>query len=376
MGRIHAIAILLAIGGGTAMWLSLSRSDDVAPPLERGPAARDPARPAPEPAARVDRTDVAGGTADKAPAPSAPQEAGTAAPGAAVTAANVLLRAGDLAHKSPLPRFRWTFAAATGAALRGQGSDGVAELHLPAASAGHLLVEADGMLAHDRTITVPAALAPALQLDVYLEQKPVATGVSLVARDPQGAPVTRLRIDLWQLPADAAPTADTADPAGEPLWKRGADAADGVFTLPSLASGNYALRAQPVDRDDVALPLQPWRTRFAFAGNEALPFEVAFAAGVVLRIDGDGNGNGEEQLCDVTVATAAGQQPVAWRSRAATGRSVVGADVVVLPGAASTLLALPPGDYRVELQCAGKPVALTPADVAGAVRTYRAALPR
>src|SRR5262249_53702741 len=159
------------------------------------------------------------------------------------------------AHKAPLPLFRWTFAMATEAPLRGQGHDGVAELHLPAASAGHLLVEADGMLAHDRAISVPRALAPALQLDVYLEPKPVATGVSLVARDAQGAPVTRLRIDVWQLPADEAPGADATDPAADPLWKRSADAPDGVFTLPSLAPGNYALRAQPVDRDDVALPL-------------------------------------------------------------------------------------------------------------------------
>jgi len=374
MGRIHAVAILLAIGGGTALWLSLARPDDVAPPLDTGPGARDAARPAPDPAARVGRTEVAGATADTPAAPT-PQDAGTAAPGPAATAANVLLRASDLAHKAPLPRFRWTFAAAAGAALRGQGHDGVAELQLPAASAGHLLVEADGMLAHDRAITVPAALAPALQLDVYLEPKPVATGVSLVARDAQGAPVTRLRMDLWQLPADAAPTADDAtDPAADPLWKRGADAADGVFTLPSLAPGNYALRAQPVDRDDVALPLQPWRTRFSFAGHEALPFQVAFVAGIVLRIDGDGSG--EEQLCDVTVATVAGQQPVAWRSRAASGRTVVGADVVVLPGAASTLLALPLADYRVELQRDGQPVALTPVDVTGAVRTFRASPPR
>ncbi len=388
MARLHGIAVLFAIAGGTALWFALSTGDEVAPPLP--PSSDRPAGPRPTHAVPTDdaRAVVPPAAADAAvPGPTADQPT-TPTPAAAPTptavAANVELLVRDLVRKQPVVAFRWTFHPLGGAPMHGHTTadpittavapaPGRADLELPPATRGELQVEAEGLAAHAVTIAVPRRLAAPLQVEVFLAPLPTEAGVVLAARDQRGQPIERLRIDLWSLRPTMPPVAPDCDPEHDPLWQRSGSAGDGTFVLPSLVAGSYALRAQPIDADDVALPLQPVRRQFAFAGNEAVPFDCVFVPGIVLEVTAEA---GLELQLAATVATRAATVPVWWRSRTTAGPPRVGKDTLVLPGRATSLLALPIGDYDLSLRSGDVPMVLQPQAATDGVRTFRAILPR
>lgn len=379
MARTHGIAIVVLIVAGTSAWFLASAGDPLAPPLPAttpNDAAPLPSNPLPAGGRTTVGDPTAGPVAGSRPGEGGDRpDAGGEPPAPAATPPNVQLAVLDLAERAPIARFRWTFAAEGAAPIRGDATDGSAAVALPPGAAGSLLVEADGFAAATRTLTVPAAGAPLLPLEFRLERSLAAAGVTVSAHAPDGTPVARLRIDLWQLPADAPPLPAGADPQHEPLWKRGGQGENGVFALPSLAPGRYALRAQPVDGSDAALPLQPWRREFAFAGHEAVPLAAAFSPGVVLAIAAD-DAVAELQLTAL-VQTATGPWPVQWRSQRPSGSIAIGTDVLVLPGRATTLLALPPADYRIELRQGDAVVPLIAEPTSDRDRRcFRAVLPR
>ncbi len=161
----------------------------------------------------------------------------------------------------------------------------------------------------------------------------------------------------------------------KPLWKRGADAEDGVYQLPSLEDGSYYLRAQPISAADTPLPLLPQRRSIVFFAHIQEPLTMDFVPGVVLQLEAAADG-GQERQCDVVVSSRSGPLRTAWRSLTTAGRTVVGDDTVMLPGMATTLLALPAGDYTVTATIGGQPVALQSQGEDSGVRSFTVQLPR
>ncbi|MEQ1630849.1 MAG: hypothetical protein ABL997_00655 [Planctomycetota bacterium] len=349
MARTHALVVLAAITLGTGLWFYCSQPEPDAPPL---PATSRRLEPDP-----ANASDPASGRVEFETPGEAPSATGTLdiestpVPRAAGEAPfNVDLLVRDLSDHAPLAAFTWQFVVHGREPQRGEGTDGRARLDLPPRVSGQLLVESPRMEAHTRHLDTPAAGMPALRLEVFLSSRAPASGVTLTARDEQGAPVTRLRLDLWQLTDQHQPPAANGDPAHDPLWKRVGDDTEGLFVLPTIASGRYALRAQPIDDDGATRPLQPARFQFAFAGHEAVPLVARFVHGYVLRIESPEDGGAATQFAVVTRLRGEVEDGIWWQSRDASGRTVVAADTALLPGRVETLLALPPESYAIELR--------------------------
>lgn len=349
MARTHALVVLAAITLGTGLWFYCSQPEPDAPPLPAVPRRHepDPANANDPASARVafetpSEAPTQTGSTDLEAAP-VPQPAGD-------SPFNVDLSVRDLADHAPLAAFTWQFVADGREPQRGEGTNGRARLDLPPRVGGQLLVESPRMEAHTRRLDTPAAGMTALQVEVFLPSRAAASGVTLTARDENGAAVTRLRLDLWQLTDEHQPPAANSDPAHDPLWKRIGDDAEGLFVLPTIASGRYALRAQPIDDDGATRPLQPARFQFAFAGHEAVPLEARFVHGCVLRIESPDDGGAATQFAVVTLLRGEVEDGIWWQNRDNSGRTIVAADTAVLPGRVETLLALPPDDYRIELR--------------------------
>lgn len=372
---IASIVLLLAIGA----WLALGR-DPAAPP-QQGPDApaagerRDVARDAEaervavasSPAAVHDRDDDAGAEGS-APA------AGEAGAEPAAPPATVLLRVHDLAAREVVPEFRWRFVPERGGAQHGAGQDGRAGLPL-GDGAGFLLVEAEGFLPASQRVESLPPPAPAQQLDVFLTRTAPLTGVTLAATAPDGAPVERLRIDLWQSDP-GTPTPPGTDPDRSPLWTRIGVGENGTFRLPDVEPGDYLLRAQPCGEDGAPLPLLPWRTGFAFTGGNAVPLAHAFAPGCVLRLEAPAR-PGPPVECRVVVRAADGSEIESlWRSTDGTGAAVVSRRTVLLPGVATVVLALPSAVFAVEVTRQGTPLPLSERPQDGSrVRTFDVRVP-
>ena len=357
MARIHGILVLAAIAGGTALWFAAIEGDGVAPPLP--PSADQPAdttpaqQPRPDAAsgrARVEdpksEPDAADATKPATPQPIAQSEPADVAPDAPVT---LLVR--SVTDRRELARFSWRFQAYGGAGAKGDGENGRANLPLPRGVRGQLYVEAEGKQPQALEVETPKAEQPATQVDVFLADAAVLAGVTLQMRDEQQQIVPRARLDLWQLDATTAALPPQEDPAHQPLWKRTGEDVGGALTLPEIPPGDYALRAQPVDAEGWALPLLPQRFRFTFRGGEAVPLTATFAKGIVLAIECAADG-GEPMQFDVTTRLASGGDPipVQWQSKSVDNRTANGRDVALLPGRAQCAIALPIGNYAIEVR--------------------------
>ena len=346
MARTHAVVVLATIALGTGLWFWASQPEPDAPPLPevQAPAATDQPRAIDGATAR---SRVEPTVSDATPAPSHAAADATPANG---TAHNVTLLVYDLNDHTPLPAFTWQFVGNGSEPQRGSGENGRADLRFSPSTSGQLLVESPLMEAHTRRLDVPSADMPPLQVDVFLPRRAAATGVTLVARDTDGAAVPRLRLDLWLMTeAQPFPAANT-DPTEEPLWKRIGEDAEGLFVLPTIVAGRYVLRAQPIDADGWAKSLQPKRFQFAFAGHEAVPLDARFVYGHVLRIEANDDGGPVAQFTVSTNAAGATASGIWWQSRDRDGRTVVARDTVMLPGRVESLLALPPAYYELQLR--------------------------
>lgn len=344
MARSHGIVVLSLIALGTASWLALARPDDDAPPLP------DPTAPPPAatPAERADladgRTRVEAAPRNPAPTPTLPPPD----PGAvAADRANVVLAVRDRATHADLEPFAWRFVGRGLEAMRGNGKAGLVELRLPAVP-GTLLVESPEHRPETLEFTPPGPDAPARRIDLFLASRAPATGVALTLRGSNGEVVTRVRIDLWQLEANAPAPAQGEDPRYEPLWKRQFEDVDGLFGIEELAAGRYALRAQAIDEAGWAAPMQPARFAFEFHGHEAVPLRAQMPLGQVLRVLQDGDETTERQI-SLAVRAANGEgRSIPFRSVDAAGRVATGYDVARVPGRVESLFALPPQELQLE----------------------------
>lgn len=380
MARIHGIVVLVAIAGGTALWFAATQGDGVAPPLPAPAEQPDSTQRTerPDAAAARSRVETPAKGNEKAPEPVAGEKVDAPIPSeVAPPAAPVELSVRSLTDRTPIERFAWRFLPDSGSATKGEGEAGLAWLPIARGARGKLLVEADGRQSHVQPLVAPAADEPALRIELFLADVAQLAGVTLQLVDHKGEPVARARIECWAVDEGALSLDANQDPTHSPLWKRVGDATDGALTLPDLAPGKYALRAQPVDGDGFALPLLPQRFRFAFRGGEALPLRATFTPGIVLRLVGPGDGAAPETV-DVTTRPLAGGDaiPTPWQSLGADGRVSFGNDVVALPGEARTALALPPAAYSVELRRGAATQTFVPGPTQDGTTTFAVAIPR
>jgi hypothetical protein len=378
MARAHGIALLVTIAAGAGFWLWAARDDSgTAPPPTRPEASGTPtaANSPVDTAVARQLAPVGAPRPSEAPppAPLAPDDAPVAEPAA------VDLQVRDAATKAPIAAFRWRFRPADGATdeRKGNGTAGAAGIALPARARGELFVEADGYQPESRPVQVPAILGAPQQFALFLTATQARVGVSLVAHDDQSAPVARLRLELWLLAPGAADPPAGTDPADRPLWSRTGTGDAGMYRLPDLPVGRLALRAQPVDERGDALPLQPWRVVFPFGGVEAVNYAVDFLPGTALVLTADDDQQ-QALVLGCTVRNRGGDPvPVVWRSRHdERAAASLGADVVTLPGRATSALALPPGDYTLELAHGDATFAATATGGEGRVRTFTVRVPR
>lgn len=380
MARIHGIVVLAAIAGGTALWFAATKGEPVAPPLPEVTEQPGDSRRLEQPDTASARTRLESPATEneQRPDPIAAQSGAEPKPSeVAPPAAPVELSVRSLTDRVPIERFAWRFLSESGQATKGEGAAGLASLPIAHGTRGNLLVEADGKQPHMQALAAPDVDAPALRIELFLADVAQLAGVTLQLVDPKGEPVARARIECWSVDEGAIHLDANQDPTHAPLWKRVGDATDGALTLPDLAPGSYALRAQPVDAEGFALPLLPQRFRFVFRGGEAVPLRAAFAPGVVLKLECKGELAPPEAV-DVTTRPLAGGDAIAtpWQSRGADGRVSVGNDVVALPGEARTALALPKGAYSVELRRGAVTQTFVPGATQDGLTTYAVAIPR
>ena len=369
MARAHGIAIVSLIAIGTASWLILAQQDESPlPPDNSGQMPPDEAESPPviEPQrtavgrAHIDVTgsDETPKTSADVTEPTAPEPPPEAQPNVQLV---VLQRAEQGFAHEPVKQFRWRYQPAGSPAVKGPGPDN-GMLTLPAGTRGVLLVEADGFTPDRQRVEIPAESTAPLVIDIFLDPQARQSGVWISARDPLGAGVEQLCIDLWRLPADQPDPAPGIDPKGRTMWTRIGKAPGGRCRLPNLDAGRYALRAQPCDADGTPLPLLPQRSVFRFTGNEHIPLQYDFLPGQVLTIESQ-NGSGQEQKLRATVRSRDGSQvPVWWRSHPPQGTPRVSLNSVTMPGRATSLLALPRDDYALQLtDDDGQPLSVMPA---------------
>jgi hypothetical protein len=366
MARSHGIAVVLTIFGGAAFWLwSALRTEPDAPPLPPMPATSD--RTAQDAPVERESSRAIERKADTKPpppieSPKTNEPAPAPEPAATAQIVTAVAQVSDLTDRTLIPAFRWTFRSNGKDDLRGSGKDGHADLTLPHGAQGALFVEAEGYAPERVTLTLPALASAPIPVDVFLTRNQALVGVTISARDDQAAPVARLRLDLWQIPGGTADPAVGTDPTTKPVWTRMGNGTEGSFRLPDLPAGRLALRAQPVDDRGDALPLLPWRQVFAFSGNESVPFVIDFEPGLVLSLSAAADGKPEAE-CAITLRRGGEVMPAIWRSRTDDqGPGTLGQDLVTLPGTALTALAVPPGDYAIEV---GLGAQSTPAAFAG-----------
>jgi hypothetical protein len=358
MARIHGLIVLAAIAAGTSLWFFAIEAEAPAPPLPESDATPQVANAAsPDVATSRARIDAAPQSQPVVAPTNEPEP--EAPPQPTAIDASITLRVYRQRDRAALPQFSWRFTSESGEITKGTGADGATALPIARGARGVLLIEADGMQAHAESIAAPLANMPSAQLDLFLVDAVLLARVTLQLSSTTREPVQRARLDLWRLDASHAAIAPGEDPAHEPLWKRTGEDPSGTLTLPEIAVGDYALRAQPVDQDGFALPLQPARFRFTFRGGESVPLRAECTPGCVLRIDCADDGNAAV-LVDITTTPAFQQDPirVPWQSRGTDGRAASGLDAAMLPGRAQSAIALPPGVYLLDAQRGGSVIAL------------------
>lgn len=350
---VPVLALLLAIGG-IAAWLSL-RSEDVSPPSTTTAPARHGRTD--EQAAAPERT-ADGPARGVRPAPdgnASPQPA-EAPPRADAAPVNVTLRVRAIATQAPVAAFRWRHRTGQ-ASARGEGTAGVAELHLEPGSRGELLVEADGMQPATQELAVPAAGGLPVNVEVFLAAAAVATGISLRVLDPSQQPVANLRVDAFALRAENRAEGAWIDDV--PLWSRRTSAADGRYVLPELTPGDYGIRAVAVTDDGTLLPLLPFVRTFELNGSNGFDEHVVLQSGALPRfelVDATGNAIDPTRVGIVGISLRTTTGTDACRRWFVTTNGATASAIDVLPGAGavSPAQAVPGGDYELRITIGGK----------------------
>lgn len=352
MARIHGIALVTLVLGGTALWLLLALPPDGgAGPEDGGPKTPQGTKTQAEPEGPAIRVEVPGTGAAKPP-DEVPAAKSTPGGTDVEKAPDLTLRVRKIPGNAPLPRFKWTLTAGeekTSGTADEKGSD--VGLRLPPGTACKIRIECDGC--EPREITGITAAEPQV-LEVFL---PVSgPGVSITAHDERGQPVKNVRVDAWRLAADAA--LDQTGATGEPLWSRRNGNDTGQYQIPTLEPGRYELRVMAVDAEGALLPLLPFRARFEITGSNSVPLQADLAPGALLTLQPvdpygtplRGTADDDRPPLPAIGLRVTGQdgkeRDVDWRSTG-PGRAVVERNRLVGAREVMAAEALPPGWLRI-----------------------------
>jgi hypothetical protein len=249
----------------------------------------------------------------------------------------------------PLPATTaWRFRSGADT-LRGSVDGREVGLDLLPGAAGELAVEAEGFQPWLQQLVVPAVASEPLRVDVGLQRIASQSGVILTFTDEAaGTPVDRLRVEVWKLESPAADPVPGTDPPGNPLWSRTREQPDGIYRLPDLQPGRYALLATAVDADGMPKPLQSFRSVLAFTGSEAIPLAASRPGGAVVRYTLSAADGSPRKLRVRTRDSSGAGRAVLWRSKTPAGVSIA-TDSIEAPGLAAPHEALPSGPWTIEL---------------------------
>lgn len=347
------VLVVLALVAGAVLWL-WSSSDDVAPPSPPSEGLAPRRGPQEPPVLERSEAPVAPREVVTEPEPrpeTAPE------PRAPAKAPNVIANVRDLTTRGGVASFRWRFRNSL-VTERGEGTNGRAELVLPASAAGELLIEADGYAPFTKAdLVAPTPPARALSLDVFLVPAVAAAGITLYARDLALQPVQHVRVDAFALDADSV---RTAWHLGAPLWARSNHAADGRYVLPPLAAGEYGIRVVATKEDGTLLPLLPWRRTFTLTGDNGFVEDVPLEPGALLTLellDNTGAPYDPTRFGAATLSLRLPGGPAVQRKWVVRAGEATAAAIDTLAGIGKVELAeaVPPGQYAFELFVNGEP---------------------
>ncbi|MGB3967864.1 MAG: carboxypeptidase-like regulatory domain-containing protein, partial [Planctomycetota bacterium] len=263
----------------------------------------------------------------------------------------LVLRVHDLAARTPVPTFRWQFRNANGT-WRGTGENGHANLGLPPANVGQLLVEAEGLAPFARDGVVAATPPQEPQpLDVFLGPLVPAAGITLHVRDLGLRPVANVRVDAFAL-ADDAPA--TGWQTGPSVWARRNADANGRYVLPALQPGRYGIRVVATDGEGALLPLLPFHRVFVLSGDNGFVEDVALEPGALLALelfDATGQPYDPARAGTATLHLQQLGGPPLARKWVVQQQGAAAAAIEVLPGVGKVMLAeaVPHGQYTFEV---------------------------
>ncbi len=352
--RAAALVFVALLVGAVAFWAFADRPPLAIPVDPDAPATAGPGEPAP--AQQGERIAASTPTTANPPPAATPTkpDLGVLPPPQVAAEPNVVLNVRDLVSRQPVPAFRWRFQNSRGT-WKGDGAQGRAELALEASAVGTLLLEADGLqpLTKDGVI-VPTPPQQALQLDLFLAPQGVATGITLMVHDTGLQPLTRVRVDAYQL-ADAKAEGWHL---GRALWARMAEAKDGKYQLPALEPASYGLQVVALDGNGEPLPLLPFRRAFEVTGSNGFLEDVPLEPGALLGLEiVDSAGQGFDPARQGTARLSlhfAGGPHVARKWITRQGQAAATA-IDVLPGIGRAELAeaIPGGPYELEITVNG-----------------------
>jgi hypothetical protein len=350
---MRTVVLAAAVLAATAIvWWLLRPDDGFAPPAPSAPAAPTEAPQDARPA-RGDRSEVAGERPppDDAPVPVAP------APVEAIADAppNVHLRVRESATKGDVAVFRWRWIGSAGRA-HGEGSDGAAAILLPPGDRGELLVEADGLQSITRAVDAPLAGGPPASVEVFLTPAVQAAGITLFVHDTSAMPVTRVRVDTFDL---RDWTREQPWQTAQALWARRSSAPDGRYELPDLPPGEYGIRVLAVDDDGIALPMLPYLRTFTLTGSNGYVEDVTLEPAclpVFELVDMAGRALDPANAGRVALALrlpGGPDNPRTWAVKTASG-AVTSLDHLPAAGPVSPQDAVPAGTYAFEVSIDGQ----------------------
>jgi len=281
----------------------------------------------------------------------------------------VVVSVRDITTKTPIAPFRWSFrqtAPRTGANVaRGEATEAVVNLALPAGVTGDLMIEADSMQPFTKqALSVPATGSPPTHVEAFLTPVAGAEGITLLVKTLDRQPVANVRVDAFTI-TDA--TRDIAWQLGQPLWARRTAAADGRYQLPPLPPGEYGILLIATDSDGLVLPLAPFRRTFVLSGSsgflEDIPLEPACALQVELL---EGSGQPFDPLVhgNVTISlnpigqTGLQRKWTAWQKPGPDGKATATvSEANKVPGTGVIWVDEPvtPGTYLLEVVVNGDP---------------------
>jgi hypothetical protein len=344
------IAILLI---GAAYWAMQSEGNTIAPPAPQNVTAPNKQASPPNAATsmreavnpRQKQVKPATNTAPPvAPPPSLPIED--------APQATAIVHVSNVVTRKPVKGFRWKFFQ-RGKILQDEVDSNSASLPIPRGAIGKLLIEADGMQPYTKDpLMVPKIASTPLEIFAFLTPVATATGVTLMARDIDGQPITNVRVDAFTLNTE---NHNEAWQVGQPLWARQAASDDGKYELPPLPPGEYGILLVATDKEGNLRPLTAHRQTVLLTGSNGYLEDVTLEPACALQLKVlDGNSQPFDPSTHARASiklnqTGATNTQRKWTLATPEGKTVSEANA--MPGKGTIWIdePVPAGNYNLEI---------------------------